>query len=136
MLTYGISHGHDLPYHFTLTTEIRAFNRKLLKIIKHFEHILRLKCNSQRAVYTRHSLHLDAVGKETTSKQIASLICKSTGNKKEPPVSLKWKAVQTECTVTTVPNTLRKQHLSNGSDDTQVNNGTNDTVSDHIREFK
>jgi len=49
---------------------------------------------------------------------------------------MKWKAAQTECTVTTVPNTLRKQHLSNGSDDTQVNNGTNDTVSDHIREFK
>jgi len=42
-LVYDIPHRHDLPYHFTINTEIRAFNRKLLKIIKNFEHILRLK---------------------------------------------------------------------------------------------
>ena len=66
------------------------------------------------------------------SKQISSLIYKSVGNKKEPAISIKWKAVQSECIVTTVPSTLSKQHLSNGSDDTQVHNGTNGTVSDHI----
>ena len=52
--------------------------------------------------------------------------------KRNPPVSLKWKAVQTECTVTTVPNKLSKQKISNGSVDTQVHNGTTDTVSDQI----
>jgi len=45
---------------------------------------------------------------------------------------MKWKAVQTECTVTTVSNTLSKQHWSNWSDDPQVHNGTYDTVSDHV----
>ena len=63
---------------------------------------------------------------------MASLIYKSVGNKEEPPLSLKWKAVQTECIVTMAPNTLPKQQISNGSDDTQVHVGTNDTVSDHI----
>ena len=115
MIILGIPHRHDLSYHFTRNTEIRVFNRKLLKIIKHLEHILRLKCDSQGELYTLHSLHLNAVGKETISKQIASLICKSIRNKKEPPVSLKWKAVQTACTETTAPSTLSKQQTGNGS---------------------
>jgi hypothetical protein len=129
---YGTPQRHDSTYHFTINTEIRVFDRKFLKITEHFEHILRLKCNSQLTLYTRHSLHLNAVGKEAISKQIASLICKSIGNEKEPPVSLKWKAVRTECTVTTVLNTLSKQQISNWSVDSQVHNGTIDGISDHI----
>jgi len=83
MIILGIPHRHDLHYHFTINTEIRVFNRKLLKIIEHLEHILGLKCNSQGELYTRHNLHLNAVGKETTSKQTASLICKSIQNRKK-----------------------------------------------------
>jgi len=55
-----------------------------------------LECDSQRAVYTHQGLHLITVGKEMIAKQIASLIYKSVGNKEEPQISLKWKAVQTD----------------------------------------
>jgi hypothetical protein len=50
MIIYDIPHRHELSYHFNKNTEIRVFNRKLLKIIKQFEHISRLKYNSQRAL--------------------------------------------------------------------------------------
>ena len=71
-----------------------------MKIIKHFEHIPSLGCDSQRAM----ACYLNAVGKD----------------------------VQTEYIVTTLPFTLSKQQISNGSDGSQVHNGKNDTVSDHI----
>jgi hypothetical protein len=108
MIILGITHRHDLPCHSAINTEICVFSKKLIKIIKHFEHIWSLECDSQRAVYTHQGLHLNAVGKEIISKQMASLIYKSVGNKEEPPLSLKWKAVQTECIVTMAPNTLPK----------------------------
>jgi hypothetical protein len=49
-------------------------------------------------------------------------------NKREPPVSLKWKANLTKCIIITVPNTLNKQQRSNGFDDTHFYDGTNDNV--------
>jgi hypothetical protein len=109
MIILGITHRHDLPCHYSaINTEICVFSRKLIKIIKNFEHIWSLECDSQRAVYTHQGLHLNALGKEMISKQIALLFYKSVGNKEEPPISLKWKAVQTECIVTTVPYTQPK----------------------------
>lgn len=82
MIILGIPHRHELTYHSILNTEIHIFNRKLTNIIKHFEHTLCLECNSQSVLYTRHGMHLNAVGKETISKQTASQIYKSVGNKK------------------------------------------------------
>jgi hypothetical protein len=108
MIILGITHRRDLPCHSTINTEICVFSKKLIKIIKHFEHVWSLECDSQRAVHSREGLHLNAVWKEMISKQIASLIYKSVGNKEEPPISLKWKAVQTECVVTTALSTLPK----------------------------
>ena len=108
MIILGIPRRHDLPYHSAINTEICVFSRKLIKIFKHFKHILSSDCISQRALYTHHGLHLNAVGKETIFKQIAPLIFKSLGEKEEHPISLKWKAAQTECIVTTVPNILYK----------------------------
>jgi len=108
MIILGIAHRHDLPCHSAINIEICVFSRKLIKIIKHFEHVCSLECDSQRAVYTHQGLNLNPVGKERISKQMASPISKTAGNKEEPPISLKWKAVQTECIVTTVPYTLPK----------------------------
>jgi hypothetical protein len=104
MIILGITHRHDLPCHYSaINTEICVISRKLIKIIKNFEHKWSLECDSQRAVYTHQGLHLNALGKEMISKQIALLFYKSVGNKEEPPIFLKWNAVQTECIVTTVP---------------------------------
>lgn len=39
MIILGITHRHDLPCHSAINTEICVFSKKLIKIIKHFEHI-------------------------------------------------------------------------------------------------
>ena len=39
MIILSITHRHGLPCHSAINTEICVFNKKLIKIIKHFEHI-------------------------------------------------------------------------------------------------
>jgi hypothetical protein len=39
MIILGITQRHDLPCHSAINTEICIFSNKLIKIIKHFEHI-------------------------------------------------------------------------------------------------
>jgi hypothetical protein len=44
--------------------EVRAFNRKLNKIAKHFGKASVVNVESQRYLFTRHGLHINTKGKK------------------------------------------------------------------------
>jgi hypothetical protein len=71
--------------------EIKAFNSKLKKIGKIFNHVTILEFSSNRNLFKQHGLHLNGFGKGLLPKQTASLIYTRGGKKTEEPISLKWK---------------------------------------------
>jgi hypothetical protein len=55
---------HDLPEWSCVNNEIKTFNRKLLKFVKPYEHVLILTADTDRKFFTRHGLHMNNLGKE------------------------------------------------------------------------
>jgi len=70
----------DAPHRFELGAsscvdkEINAFNRKLNKITKPYEHTSQLHLNMQRKHFTRHGMHTNGSGKDRTSGLLTSRI--------------------------------------------------------------
>ena len=67
---------HDLPEWSCVNNETKAFNRKLVKIMKPFSHVSMVTVDTDRK-FTRHGLHMNNLGKEITASKV-SVIVKDT----------------------------------------------------------
>ena len=78
-----------------VNSEIRSFNRKLMKSIESYNHvsILEMCCDSKH--FTNHGLHLNSLGKEVMAKKIVSHIYALLDQKKNTPIILNWSPVKT-----------------------------------------
>jgi hypothetical protein len=91
VIILSVPQHHDLEG-ASANNEIYKFNRKLMKIMRHFNHAVLIEVDYQRGYYTRHGQHLNTRGKELLSKQIAYQIYALLEDKEELPVRLKWTA--------------------------------------------
>jgi hypothetical protein len=95
-------HRHDL-ISSRVNEEIRAFNRKLMKIRKLFGHVSIMEVDPNREYYTKHGHHLNNLGKAKVSKQLSLQLQSIIQQKMDIPISLSW----------------TKDHTNNKHDETQ-----------------
>jgi hypothetical protein len=70
LLTFPYRHDLKGP-NITLNDEISNLDRKLLKLKKLFPHLSVVEINEKRHLYTKHGLHLNRLGKEILSLNLA-----------------------------------------------------------------
>ena len=73
MILLTIPHRYDMLASSHVNLEVKKFNRKLGKYMKTKNHatVLETECNTQ--YYTKNGLHLNGLGKEVLTKQIAAV---------------------------------------------------------------
>jgi hypothetical protein len=62
---------HDLPEWSCVNNEIKTFNRKLLKLMKPYEHVLTVTADTDRKFFTQHGLHMNSLGKEKFASKVS-----------------------------------------------------------------
>ena len=65
---------HDLLEWSCVNNEIKAFNRKLLKLVKPYKHVLIVTADTDRKFFTRHGLHLNNLGKEDIASKVSMAV--------------------------------------------------------------
>jgi len=83
---------HDVLEWSCVNNEIKAFNRKLLKLMKPYEHVLIVTVDTDRKFFTRHGLHTNNLGKETIASKVSTIV-KNIFQKQNVKISLWWKYV-------------------------------------------
>jgi hypothetical protein len=76
MIVVDTPHRFDLATSSCVNKEVIAFNRKLKKIIKPYDHTNKLNLNMERQHFTQHGLHMNVSGKDRISGLLASTITK------------------------------------------------------------
>jgi hypothetical protein len=90
IIVTNLPHGFALIQSSCVNSEIRSFNRKLIKSIKIYNHASILEMCSGRKFVPNHGLHLNGLGKEVMAKKKNSFPhTYITKPKKEPPDSFK-----------------------------------------------
>ena len=79
-----LPYRHDLIDWSCVNKEITVFNRKLLKIMKCYEHVTVIQHDLNRDMFTKHGLHLNALERELIVKHITA-ICNSMFQKALSP---------------------------------------------------
>jgi lysophospholipase L1-like esterase len=90
-----VPHRHDLPEWSCVNSEVKAFNRKLVKLMKPYKHVTVVKVDPDRKFFTRQGLHMNNLGTEKIAFKIASVVTKIF-RKQEEINGLYWK---NECEV-------------------------------------
>ena len=90
-----VPHCHDLPEWSCVNSEVKAFNRKLVKLMKPCEHVTVVKVDLNRKSYTRQGLHMNNFGREKIAFKIDSVVTEIFCRQEEI-ISLYWK---NECEV-------------------------------------
>ena len=90
-----VPHRHDLPGWSCVNSEVKAFNRKLVKLMKPYKHVTVLKVDLDRKFFTRQGLHMNNLGKEKIAFKIAIVVAEIF-RRQEEIISLYWK---NECEV-------------------------------------
>ena len=88
----------DTPHRFDLETsssvnkEVNAFNKKLKKIIKPYDHTRNLNLKLEREHFTKHGLHMNGNGKKRIAELLTSRIMEIvTTHHVKNPIALPWK---------------------------------------------
>jgi hypothetical protein len=81
---------HDLSERSCVNSEVNAFNRKLVKLMKPYKHVIVVKVDLDRKFFTRQGLHMNSLGKEKVALKIVNVVTKIF-MKKEETISLYWK---------------------------------------------
>jgi hypothetical protein len=89
-------HRYHLVTPSCVNSEVKVFNRKLLKRKKRFDHIEIIDVNLNREHFTQHGLHMNVAGKQLIAQRLANSIRRSRTRQTTPPISLKWKEHPTE----------------------------------------
>jgi len=80
----------DLPNSTSVNSSISILNRKLKKLVKVFPHTSFLETENNRNSFTNHGLHLNILGKQLVTCQIASLLQSIFEHKTSVPIILGW----------------------------------------------
>jgi hypothetical protein len=86
----SVANRHDLMSSSCVNEEVRALNRKLMKIRKIFGHVSILEINPNREYYTKHGHHLNGLGKAEVSKQLPLQLLSVLQWKRDVRISLSW----------------------------------------------
>jgi hypothetical protein len=73
-----------------VNSEVKAFNRKLVKLMKPHKHFIVVKVDLDMKSFTRHGLHMNNSGKDKIALKTANVITKIF-LKQEEIISLHWK---------------------------------------------
>ena len=55
---------HDLPEWSCVNSEVKAFNRKLVRLMKPYKHVRVIWTNLDRKFFTKQGMHMNNLGKE------------------------------------------------------------------------
>jgi len=81
---------HDLSEWSCVNSKVKAFNRKLVKLMKPYKHVTLVKVDLDWKFFTRQGLHMNNLGKEKIALKMANVVTK-TFLKQEEIISLCWK---------------------------------------------
>ena len=73
-----------------MDNEIKAFNRKLLKLTKPYKHVSIVTADTDRKLFTRHGLYMNSLGKEKIASKVSTRV-KNIFQKQNVKISLCWK---------------------------------------------
>jgi len=80
----------DLPEWSCGNSEVKAYKRKLVKLMKPYKHFTVIKVDLDRKLFTKQGLHMNNLGKEKIAFKIASVVTEIF-HKQEETISLHWK---------------------------------------------
>jgi len=63
IILMSVPHRHDLSEWSCVNSEVKAFNRKLVKLMKPYKHIIVVKVDLHRKFFTRQVLRMNNLGK-------------------------------------------------------------------------
>jgi hypothetical protein len=75
-----------------VNNEIKVFNRKLLKLMKLYKHVLIVMVDTDRKFFTRHGLHMNNLGKGKIAFKVSTIV-KNIFQKQNVKIGLFWKNV-------------------------------------------
>ena len=58
IILMSVPHRHDLSEWSCVNSEVKAFNRKLVKLMKPYKHVIVVKVDLDRNFFTRQGLHM------------------------------------------------------------------------------
>jgi len=90
-----VPHRHDLPEGSCVNSEVKAFNRRLVKLMKPYKHVTVVKVDLDRKFFTRQGLHMNNLGKEKIVFKTASVVTEIF-RRQDEIISFYWK---NECEV-------------------------------------
>jgi hypothetical protein len=94
IITLEAPHQDDLQSSCCVNKETQAYNRKLRKIMKSWQHVKVIDTTLPRENFTRHGLHLNATGKDRIVNNIGRSIVSLLKKQKSLPISLQWREEQ------------------------------------------
>jgi hypothetical protein len=74
IILMSVPHRHDLSEWSCVNSEVKVFNRKLVKLMKPYKHVIVVKVNLDRKFFTRQGLHKNNLGKERIALKIANVV--------------------------------------------------------------
>jgi hypothetical protein len=90
LMLASVSHRHDLMSSSCVNEEVRAFNRKLMKIRNIFGLVSITEVYPNREYCTKHGHHLNKLREAKVSKQLSLQLRSVLQQKKDVPISLSW----------------------------------------------
>jgi len=85
-----VPHRHDIPDWSCVNSEVKTFNRKLIKLMKPHKHVFVVEIDLDRKPSTKHGMHMRNSGKEKLAEKLANVIT-NIFLKHEQKISLCWK---------------------------------------------
>jgi RNase H-fold protein (predicted Holliday junction resolvase) len=91
ILIVGAPRRFDLLSTSCVNEAVIAYNRKLHKRVKQFEHVKIIDSELQRKYFTKHGMHMNIAGREQMAQKIAEHIRETFSKRETPPITLQWK---------------------------------------------
>ena len=73
IILISVPHWHDLSDWSFVNSDVTAFNRKLVKLLKPYKHVIVVKVDPDKKFFTRQGLHMNNLGKERIALKICNL---------------------------------------------------------------
>jgi hypothetical protein len=90
LIIITVPHRYDLMYLSCVNEEVKAYNRKMYKIMKLEGHVKLLDIRLDRSCYTRHGLHLNKIGKENVKEMVTNQIRTFTTEDRGSIIAQTW----------------------------------------------
>ena len=92
IILISIPYRHDLLAYSHVNNNIKILKSKLLKLAKIFNHVNIIEPANNRLLFTKHGLHLNELGKELLSNQLALhvLLVLEEEQVNANPINLRW----------------------------------------------